>query len=370
MSVTAPSVTGGLNSAEAAARLRRDGPNQLPQPERRSRIAIAVKLLREPMLLLLLAATFVYLLLGDAKGAVLLGASVVLVIALTMVQEYKAERALQALRELGSPRARLMRDGVACVVPAQDVVVGDLLLVAEGDRVAADARVLEEIDLQVDESLLTGESLPQRRPAGNQDEAGLLHASTLVVRGHGRAEVTATGERTAVGRIGVALRGLHVERTPLQQEMRGMVLLFAGLSLATCIAMTGLFVVLRGDLLQALLAGLTLAIANIPEEFPVVLTVFLALGAWRMAQQQALVRRMPAIEALGATTVLCTDKTGTLTENRMQLAVLGRRRRAVERRGATISAAACAATDRHARQSASLSRSYGARAAFSLAGQR
>lgn len=318
----APAMPTGLSAAEAAARLRRDGPNRLPQPERRSRLAIAMKVLREPMLLLLLAAAAVYLLLGDAHGALLLGLSVVAVIVLTIVQEQKAEGALQALRELGSPRARVLRDGSACLVAAQDVVVGDLLLVAEGDRLAADARVLEETDLQVDESLLTGESLPQRRTAGETGEAAGLHAGTLVVRGRGVAQVTAVGERTAVGRIGASLRSLRPEPTPLQREMRGMVLLFAGLSILTCIAMTGLFVLLRGGWLDALLAGLTLAIANIPEEFPVVLTVFLALGAWRMAQQKALVRRMPAIEALGATTVLCTDKTGTLTENRMRVTAL------------------------------------------------
>jgi Ca2+-transporting ATPase len=312
----------GLSSAEAAARLRRDGPNRLPQPERRSNLAIVARVLREPMLLLLLAAAGVYLLLGDAGDAVLLGISVVLVIALTVYQEQKAEHALQALRELGSPRARVLRDGEARQVAAQDVVLGDALLVAEGDRLAADARVLEEVDLQVDESLLTGESLPQRRAAGDDTEAARLHAGTLVVRGRGVAEVVAIGERTAIGRIGVSLRDLHPQPTPLQREMRRVVLVFAALALASCVAVVALYVALRGGWLDALLAGLTLAIANIPEEFPVVLAVFLALGAWRMARHKALVRRTPAIEALGATTVLCTDKTGTLTENRMRIAAL------------------------------------------------
>ncbi|HSR64662.1 MAG TPA: cation-translocating P-type ATPase, partial [Xanthomonadaceae bacterium] len=252
----------------------------------------------------------------------MLGISVALVIGLTVYQEQKAERALQALRELGSPRARILRDGVPTVVAAPEVVVGDVLLVAEGDRLPADARVLEETDLQVDESLLTGESLPQRKTAEATEDASRLHASTLVVRGHGLAEVIATGDRTAVGRIGLALRTLRPERTPLQREIRQVVLLFAGLSLAISLVMTGLYVALRGGWLNALLAGLTLAIATIPEEFPVVLTVFLALGAWRMAQQRALVRRTAAIEALGAITVLCTDKTGTLTENRMRVSAL------------------------------------------------
>ena len=322
MNAAADTPRSGLAAAEAAARLRRDGPNRLPEPERRSPLAIVARVLCEPMLLLLVAAAAVYLLLGDAREAALLGASVSVVVALTVYQEQKAERALQALRELGSPQAHVLRDGAPHLVSAAEVVVGDVLLVGEGERLAADARVLEESDLQVDESLLTGESEPQRRPAGGDGEAALLHAATLVVRGRGVAEVVATGGRTAVGRIGASLRTLHPEPTPLQREVRRLVLLFAVLSFATCIAMTVLYVVLRGGWLDALLAGLTLAMANIPEEFPVVLAVFLALGAWRMARQRALVRRAPAIEALGATTVLCTDKTGTLTENRMRVAAL------------------------------------------------
>jgi Ca2+-transporting ATPase len=315
---------GGLTAVEAAARLRRDGPNVLPEPERRHPLAIVGNVLREPMLLLLLAATSVYMLLGDPGEAALLGASVFIVIGLTVYQERKSERALQALRELGTPRARVLRDGRPSTVPSPEVVVDDVLLVAEGDRIAADARVVEETDLHADESLLTGESVPVRRSVTAPDAGGdaLLHASTLVVRGHGRAVVVATGARTAVGRIGVALRSIHTEPTRMQAEIRRMVLVFSGLALASCVLVAGLYLATRGGWLPALLAGLTLAMSVIPEEFPVVLAVFLALGAWRMAQQHALVRRTVAIEALGATTVLCTDKTGTLTLNRMAVAEL------------------------------------------------
>ena len=312
----------GLGSADAAARLLRDGPNALPQAEHRSRWAIVLSVLREPMLLLLLAATAVYLVLGDAGEALLLAVSVLAVIGLTIYQEQKSERALEALRELGSPRARVLRDGSPRVLPAGALVVGDVILLAEGDRVPADARLLEDTDLHVDESLLSGESVPVRRHIGGPAEAALVHASTLVVSGHGIAEVVATGARTEVGRIGVSLRSLHVEPTPMQHEIRRVVVLFATLALATGIAVVALTLLARGDWTQAVLAGLTLAIATIPEEFPMVLAVFLALGAWRMARHQALVRRTPAIEALGAITVLCTDKTGTLTRNRMAVAEL------------------------------------------------
>jgi Ca2+-transporting ATPase len=325
MSDPRPTATpAGLGADEAAARLRRDGPNLLPQPDRRRWPRMVLDVLREPMLLLLLIAAGLYLLLGDARDAALLGASVLLVIALTLYQELRSERALQALRDLSSPRARVLRDGALQVLPARDLVAGDAIALTEGDRVPADARLCAGATLELDESLLTGESLPVRRDAAGDtaedDDAARVRAGTLVVRGHAWAEVVATGARSEMGRIGASLQTLRPERTPLQREMRGVVALFAGIGIASCVLVAVLYGLLRGDWLQALLAGITLAMSNIPEEFPVVLTVFLALGGWRMARQRVLVRRPPAIEALGAVTVLCTDKTGTLTENRMALA--------------------------------------------------
>ena len=316
----------GLTRAEAEARWRRDGPNTMPEPERRRWPRLLAEVLREPMLLLLLAAAGLYLFLGDAGEAAVLGASVLVVVGLTLYQSVRAERALQALRALGSPRARALRDGTACEVPAQALVVGDVILLAEGDRVPADARLCGDAVLSLDESLLTGESLPVRRAAnngeaerGDGDDAAIVRAGTWVVRGDAIAEVVATGERTALGRVGASLRTLHAERTPLERDMRRVIVLFASVALVTCVLMVVSYGLLRGDWVQALLAGVTLAMANIPEEFPVVLSVFLALGGWHMAQRKVLVRRPPAIEALGAVTVLCTDKTGTLTEGRVTL---------------------------------------------------
>ncbi len=311
------STHGGLGSAEAAERLRRHGPNLLPQAERRRVGAIVLGVLREPMLLLLVGAAVLYLLLGTPRDAAVLLASIVLVVALTAWQEGRSEQALQALREMSSPRARVLRDGVAITVPAQELVPGDLLLVAEGDRLPADARLLEGAALLVDESLLTGESAPVERAAGG--EHAQLSAGTLLVRGRGSAEVTATGADTAMGRIGAAMAGGGNEATPLQLEMRRVVMLFVGLSLVASALVFVLQWRQQGDWISALLAAITLAIATIPEEFPVVLAVFLALGSWRMARHRALVRRAVAVETLGAITVLCTDKTGTLTENRMQV---------------------------------------------------
>jgi Ca2+-transporting ATPase len=302
----------GLTAAEAAARLAAEGPNALPVPGRHGLAAIALGVLREPMFLLLLAATGIYLLLGDVREAMVLGASIAGVIAITVTQERKAERALEALRDLSSPRAMVMRDGERKRIAGRDVVRGDLLILAEGDRVPADARLAAATDLTADESLLTGESLPVDKRAGDR-----VFSGTLLVRGQGRAEVTATGPRSEFGRIGASLATLEPGKTALERETARIVRLVALFAVALSLALMVIYAVTRGDWLGGALGGLTLAMAMLPEEFPVVLTVFLALGAWRISQRGVLTRRMPAIEMLGAATVLCVDKTGTLTENRM-----------------------------------------------------
>ncbi|MBS0336446.1 MAG: cation-translocating P-type ATPase [Proteobacteria bacterium] len=305
----------GLTAAQAVARLAADGANLLPGAKARNTFAIALEVLREPMFLLLVASAGIYLVLGDLSEALVLAASIVVVMVITIIQERKSERALEALRDLSSPRALVIRDGAEVRIAGAEVVRGDLMLLAEGDRVPADARLLATNDLMVDESLLTGESLPAEKAAGMA-----VFSGTLVVKGQGRAEVTHTGVRTEFGRIGVSLAGLDSEKTRLQTETARVVKIFATVGLALCVVLMLLYVVGRGGWLQGILAGLTLAMAILPEEFPVVLTVFLALGAWRIARHGVLTRRMPAIETLGSATVLCVDKTGTLTENRMAVA--------------------------------------------------
>jgi Ca2+-transporting ATPase len=318
----------GLTSAEAAARLAADGPNALPGASRRSTAAIALGVVREPMFLLLLAATAVYLAVGDLHEALVLAASIGVVIAIAVAQERKAERALEALRDLSSPRALVVRDGERRRIAGLEVVLGDLLVLAEGDRVAADARLEAAADLELDESLLTGESLPVAKRAGDA-----VYSGTLVVKGQGRASVEATGARSELGRIGVSLATLDPGKTTLERETARIVKLVAAAALALSAALVAAHLWLRGGWLDSVLAGLTLAMAVIPEEFPVVLTVFLALGAWRISRRGVLTRHMPAIEMLGAATVLCVDKTGTLTENRMQV---------VETPAAVVDAAALA----------------------------
>ena len=322
----------GLSEAEAARRLERYGRNELPSAKRRDVFRIALEVVREPMLLLLVAGGAIYLSIGDLREALILLVSVFVVIGITIYQESKTERALEALRDLSSPRALVIRSGAVKRIAGRDVVPGDLVLLHEGDRVPADGVLIEGNEFGVDESLLTGESLPVSKRAANSEISNMakpggeaqpfVFSGTLVVQGYGRARILATGTRTQIGRIGKALETLEVQDTPLQIQTARIVRTFAAVGLLLCIAVVALYGTLRGDWTAGLLAGITLAMAVLPEEFPLVLTVFLALGAWRISQKKVLTRRMPAIETLGSATVLCVDKTGTLTENRMAVAEL------------------------------------------------
>ena len=316
----------GLSRAEAASRLATDGFNELPSDRRLGILGSVVDVLREPIFLLLVACGFIYAILGDGQEALILLGFVLLVAAITLYQERKTENAFGALRDLSSPRALVIRDGLRKRIPGREVVRGDVVVLAEGDRVAADAAVLSCVNLTVDESLLTGESVPVHkaawdgtaaldRPGG--DDQPFVFAGTLVTSGHGEAVVQRTGAHTEMGTIGRALQGEGAERSALQRETAALVRWFAAIGVVLCAAVVVAYGLTRGDWMHGVLAGLTLAMAIMPNEFPAVLTVFLALGAWRVAQQRVLTRRVPALEALGSTTVLCVDKTGTLTLNQM-----------------------------------------------------
>jgi Ca2+-transporting ATPase len=318
----------GLTEQEAAKRLIHQGPNELPSAKPRTFLHTTGEVLREPMLLLLLSTGVVYLLLGDPMEAGVLLVAIFVIIGITLYQERKTERALQALRDLSSPRALVIREGRRIRIPGRDVVEGDLAVISEGDRIPADAVVLDSRNLSVDESLLTGESvavpktdgahgISMERPGG--DNSPFVFSGTLVVRGRGVIEISRTGPRTELGKIGKSLSSISAESTRLQEETNRLVRVFVLIGLGLCAAVVLIFGYMHSEWLQGVLAGLTLAIAMVPEEFPVVLTVFFALGAWRMSRQRVLTRRMPAIENLGATTVLCVDKTGTLTMNRMSV---------------------------------------------------
>jgi P-type Ca2+ transporter type 2C len=333
----------GLSDDEARRRFTVEGPNELPTEKPRGILAIALEVAREPMFLMLIAAGGLYLLMGEPADALMLLGFVFVVMTITIVQERRTERALDALRDLSSPRALVIRDGVHRRIAGREVVRGDLVILAEGDRVAADGILRRAINLSTDESLLTGESVPVRKvpsaearvldnPGG--DDLPSVFSGTLVTAGQGIAEVAATGVHSELGKIGKALQKVEPEATLLQKETGRLVRVFAMVGLIACAVVVIVFALTRGGGVdvwkQGLLAGIAMAMATLPEEFPVVLTVFLALGAWRISRSNVLTRRMPAVETLGAATVLCVDKTGTLTQNRMTLRKVAVRTGAVD----------------------------------------
>jgi len=321
-----------LSSDEAARRLSADGRNELPGQGPRSLVGIVREVLTEPMFLLLIAAASIYIVLGDVREAIILAASIVVVIAITVLQERRTERALTRLRDLSSPRALVIRDGVERRIAGRDVVVGDLVLLREGDRVPADGMILEATALSVDESILTGESLPVEKTRAQNAEHGRVYSGSLVVQGFGSARITATGARTEMGKIGGVLKTLQAEKTALFGEVNRLVRWVASGALLLCAAIAVIYGLSRTDWLGGVLAGITLAMSVLPEEFPLVLTVFLAMGAWRISRVGVLTRRMPALESIGAATILAVDKTGTLTENRMRVIAIETRTDRIEMR--------------------------------------
>ena len=326
-----PARPAGLSEAEAQRRLAEHGPNAIEERERRSLATTLRQVAREPMFLLLLVAAGVYLLVGDLGEGLLLSCFALLSVGLVIVQQRRSERALDALRALAAPQARVLRAGQVRRLPAREIVPGDWIVLSEGERIAADAVLRQGEALAVDESLLTGESVPVRKRASDAplaqalagvpggDDQPQVHAGTLVTSGHGLAEVGATGRHTQVGRIGVSLAAIEPATAPLEHGLRRLVRLFGTLALAGSTLLVLWHGLRGGEWVQGLLAGIALGMAMLPEEFPMALAVFLALGSWRLARAQVLVRHPSAVGVLGAASVLCVDKTGTLTENRMAL---------------------------------------------------
>ena len=322
----------GLSSEHARATLARDGYNELPSAQPRHFFAIVFDVVREPMLLLLFACGAIYLLIGDQRDAVLLLAFVCIVMTISVLQRRKSERALDALKSLSSPRAQVIRDGAQWRIAGREVVVGDLVVLSEGDRVPADGVLLTSLNLQADESLLTGESvaapkvatanIPAAMPAPSIGESCCIYAGSLVIAGKAIAQIVATGRASAIGSIAHSLAAIDDQPTSIEREIRYVVrhVAWVGFALSACVAL--LYTVLRGHWLDGLLAGITTAMALLPEELPVILTLFFSIGAWRIAQRRVLTRNVGAIEMLGATSVLCVDKTGTLTGNKMVLSQL------------------------------------------------
>jgi P-type Ca2+ transporter type 2C len=330
-----PFHTEGLTTAQVHNSRKQHGYNELPTSKPKSLWSIAWEVMKEPMFLLLISCATLYLFLGDWQEGILVASSVLVVVGITFYQERKTERALEAIRDLSSPRALVIRDGEAKRIAGSEVVVGDMVVLKEGDRIPADGKIISNINMTVDESLLTGESVAvaktnwqetQSKTHSNgstantlMDNTHLVFSGTMVVQGQGIAQITAVGVQTEIGKIGKSLESVVEEKTLLQKEIRSLVRVFAILGSIVCIIGVLTFGILRGHWLEGILAGISTAMAMLPEEFPVVLTVFMALGAWRMSRKNVLARKTATIETLGSATVLCTDKTGTLTQNKMSV---------------------------------------------------
>jgi P-type Ca2+ transporter type 2C len=320
----------GLSTEEARRRLAEQGPNELTERSARTPWAILWDQLSATMVLVLLAAAAISFALRDAKDAIAILAIVVLNAALGFVQEYRAEKAMAALKKLAVPSVTVRRDGQVQSVPARDLVRGDLLYLEAGNLVAADYRLLDAESLRVDEAALTGESMPVEKVAGVclegsvplAERRNMVYLGTAVREGHAIAVVTHTGMRTELGRIAGLLQRVKREPTPLQRRLDrfGRSMAVASLGLIGIIVVFGL---LHGEEIRLMfLTAVSMAVAVVPEGLPAGVTIALALGARRMLKRQALIRRLPAVESLGSVTVICTDKTGTLTENRMAVTAL------------------------------------------------
>lgn len=309
----------GLTSAEVQERFVAHGYNELPSARPRNILRIALEVVKEPMFLLLISCSVLYMILGDYREGIIMLGTVLVIIFITFYQYSKTERALQALKNLSSPRALVIRDGAEIRIPGRELVPDDLLVLNEGDRIAADAKLIQTEHLTVDESMLTGESVPVIKTAADDKP---VYSGTLVVQGSALAKVLHTGSKTEFGKIGLSLAAITQDETRLQKEMKRLIRRLFIASALISVSVVILFYFNRGNLLQSLLYGLTAAMAILPEEFPVVMTVFLALGAWRLSKNNVLTRKSSAIETLGAATVLCSDKTGTITQNKMQVALI------------------------------------------------
>ena len=307
----------GLTQSEVKKLQAQHGFNELTVSDKKTTLKLLARILSEPTFTLLILAGAIYLVIGKIGDALILIGFIFISVGITLFQERKSEKAIDALKALSSPRAIVIRDGVTQRIAGKYIVLGDTLILEEGDRIPADALLLETHDLLVDESLLTGESEPVKK-----DSASLIHSGCMVVRGGGIAKVTAIGMQTELGKIGGTLKQIQNLNSPLQEDIGRMIKRFTVFGITLSILVLVIYGVSHHNWLQGALTAVSLTMALLPEEFTVILTVFMALGAWRISHQKVLTRHAPVIETLGSITTLCVDKTGTLTLNKMSLDAL------------------------------------------------
>jgi P-type Ca2+ transporter type 2C len=318
----------GLTDEEAKNILEHEGLNQLPSDKQKGLFSIFLATLKEPMFLLLIISVAIYFILGSVKEALALLGSISIIIGISFYQNQKTEKALEALKELSEPQVLVIRDGIQKKILSKELVPGDMMILSEGERITADGAIISTTNLTVDESVLTGESLAVSkiswdgkslitRPGGNN--LPFIYSGTLITSGHCLAKVLFTGQKSEIGKIGKELSQIQRGQTLLQKETRKLILKLGIIGGFICFLIVLIYGLMRNNWLEGFLAGITLSMSLLPEEFAVILTVFLALGAWRIAKKKVLTRDIPIIETLGAATVLCTDKTGTITFNKMSI---------------------------------------------------
>src|SRR3954454_23983667 len=315
----------GLSQEEVNKRINLHGLNELDEGEKQSALLLFFSQFKDFMVLVLLAATLISGLLGEYIDAIAIIAIVIINGFLGFFQERRAEKSLQALKELSAPQVSVLRDGQWIKVPSKEIVIGDILKFGSGDRIGADVRVIESNSLEIEESALTGESVPVSKNIesltnpnpGIGDMENIAFMGTMISRGSGVGVVIATGMKTAMGQIADLLQNAEVQETPLQRrlEQLGKILITVALLLTVLVVIVG---VIQGhELYEMFLAGVSLAVAAIPEGLPAIVTVALSLGVQKMIKKNAIVRKLPAVETLGCASVICSDKTGTMTQNEM-----------------------------------------------------
>jgi Ca2+-transporting ATPase len=319
----------GLTHSEASRRFKKYGPNQIQEQQSKSPWLILWEQLVAPLVLLLLGAVLISLGLGDYKEGIVILLIVLINAVLGFTQEYRAEKAMEKLKNLAIPKVRVLREGYWQEITAPNLVVGDIVQLLAGNLIPADIRLLEVANLRINESILTGEAEPVNKNSSRlvgefplSDRYNMSYMGTLVSYGRGKGIVTATGMNTELGKIATLLQTVDSQLTPLQKQLQklGQDLLIAAIALVLVIFLLGIW---QGEpIKQMFLTGVSMAVAAVPESLPAVVTIALALGSQRMLKRGALIRKLPAVETLGSVTVICSDKTGTLTENRMTVNVL------------------------------------------------
>ncbi|MEE0777148.1 MAG: HAD-IC family P-type ATPase, partial [Bacillota bacterium] len=319
----------GLDEHERKRRQKKYGPNRLSEKKKTPLILTFLRQFSDFMVMVLMAAAVVSAAMGEKADAIMILAIIILNGILGFIQEYKAERSLEALKKMSRNEAHVMRDGTVVVLPSEELVVGDVVLLEAGTRIPADLRLAAAVELSVEESLLTGESVPVKKQTAAvsadsslADRSCMCYQGTSVTAGHGRGIVVAIGMDTETGRIASMLNETEHEVTPLQRRLKELGKWLIILCVAICIVVSGLGILMGGDFYTMVLTGVSLAVASIPEGLPAIVTICLALGVWRLSQCHAIVKRLPAVETLGCTTCICSDKTGTLTENHMTVSQL------------------------------------------------